>query len=742
MLQHALVALAAVVIYYGMGYLPRWLAGNHDRGVKLTCEEAVTGFAVIALFCTVSLRLFHTFAYGASLAASMSIACFISAVRKSGFHFMWLKPKTENYISFAFIVMLLLVFAPTFIYGGQKYHLPDIFDLSKHISTLVSLASAKGWPSLNPYYPLAPFAYNVLFYTPLACLSRLSGAPASFNLIIFAVTSAWVAWSAIQIFKKAFSTIGIHSSYHLIGVLFLTFAGGLTPFFVETNIPMGFTLHLAKGVNVWPEDPFTYFIYIPQHVFSVVCFMSAWIFMYKSIDFYLKTAVISVLMAAAVMSSFILAPIMMFCWGIMVCYLVYERYILPKRFSIADVCIFLGASSVFAIVIPFILETVHWAGNTERPSISLPHLDMSPIYIIATVGPVSAFAGVGLMDSVFRKRDPKWILFSVFICIPLLISIFVTYPDSGIKSVMMVRFMLVVPACYGFSILDQWAERNFGGTGALVVYTPVFLSILLSTILIGYYITSPYQELSEEKKDVIVALRGLTPAATVLLADPDQELAALSGRLVYMDYSSYRVDRYLPVTFRKDTETFFSSTRPEAINEGDGLKHIDYVVAEKSAPQYRQWLGEPIISGREAALFKVIRPERLSLVFSLADVTWEPWSGTVSKSLKFNASDHEVCSEEATDASLVAKTPLHRGVYLLDTTITGTTNDSTPYAHISLHGKKKILSITGEAPYFRKSLKASFFAEEGDRLEFGLGGWGTGSGRIALESLRIFRVPE
>jgi hypothetical protein len=141
-----------------------------------------------------------------------------------------------------------------------------------------------------------------------------------------------------------------------------------------------------------------------------------------------------------------------------------------------------------------------------------------------------------------------------------------------------------------------------------------------------------------------------------------------------------------------------------------------------------------------AANMAYYKSTKLTKIYDINDFHWLPWRGDNGSNAIIDASKREITAKVPVDAALVSSESLKAGSYYLEATISGYSPDKYNYAHISLQGISKIIAIPA-GNYDSKKINAYFTVDKsGEKISFGLGGWGTGTGKISLQDLTIYSL--
>ncbi len=727
------------------GFIARILTG-YSKSEGLYVEEKIVGFTIISLLCLGSLILFDSLIIGGIIGTCISLISFFYVVKNNKWKFKMPTLNGEMYIKLSFITILLAVFTPSIFGQGIYFKLPNIFDLSKHLSSVIALANASSWPPANPYYPDGYFLYNVLFYTPIGLISKLSTFTGSY-IIAYCIMLIWVCWQAMNVFLRISQLLNFSKPVTLIGLLLMTFIGGITPLFVESDFPRGYLLHEIGLSNFWSEDPFTNFIYVPQHILAIVCLQGSWIIIIQdSIKINGKLVLLNILIAGGCLCSYILAPIFLIVYAAIIFYLIITNFKKTKKNILKitfSTIIFLSA------IFPILLQASQWSSSEEKPAFFDFQALKGWYIVIISTGPIGLLTILGLVIVLlsYRKIETKWWLYLLLVLFPILCLILFRIPDFGLNTTLLLRFISVPVACLGINFLYIRFRLKFVSVGLII---SAYI-VLINSIYFGHIIVSAYQPRTENEKSLISSLREIPKDKTIFIATPNQELAAVSGHLVYMDFRGYRNDSYLPYFQRDAAANYFSKSKLQDfdINNIDNIvisgNESDYIVNENINISYFDVVA-PIVS--ESERYRVYRSDHESkkiqqnLVFSKNSLKWEFWSS--SKDVANDITKLTISSEgKPVDAALLAPITLEQGTYIIEASISGViVGPETGAAHISLHGKEKLISIVSGNYELQTFTKILTVGKEGfnGSISIGLGGWSTGSGHLTINDLKINKL--
>ena len=451
------------------------------------------------------------------------------------------------------------------------YNFPDIFDLPKHLLAQNAAFHAAQWPAPNPFYDGEPFTYNLLFYFPMAVASKLAGSEQA-NFQTFSIATVAMAAALPLTLIDVVRTVTTWRWAPASTAVLATWAGGLTPLFVTTVPALGWALYREEYLldKIWIDETFLSAIFVPQHIFTVLCAMVSKLALATVQDVRVDWKPIlaaGCVTAAGALASLILLPLMVASFGLNVGLLVWRctrlhgiarwRGSMPVRSMLAAVLPVL-------LLLPFVLEARSWSSDVESFLVA-PRHPVQWLYVLAALGLVAPMS-LPAMVAFLRSRagdDPAGQmhrLAGVFIlaAVGLGALLFAGYPEAGIKSGLWVRLVLVVPAAAGLEFLLASIGSRAIRTVAVAAFTIACVSLAAINLpLIDYYVRSAFRPLDPGIVHLIADIRHLNPSARLVLLPSDQVVAAMMGRRVDFNFFPLRGDGYLPPESRDGARAFW-----------------------------------------------------------------------------------------------------------------------------------------------------------------------------------------
>ncbi|MCX7320345.1 MAG: hypothetical protein NT113_12930 [Hyphomicrobiales bacterium] len=495
------------------------------------------------------------------------------------------------------IVSVALVYLPVAEFAGPPvYGFPDVFDLPKQLLAQQAAYHAKGWPVANPFYGGEPFTYNLLFYLPAAMAARIAGSELA-NFGTYVVVALAVAVALVLTLIEGGRRICRSDHVPLIVAALATWVGGLTPLFVASIPPIGFSL-FREGLirdGIWIDDTFIAAIFVPQHVLATLLALTAAFALATVQD--LRTGWRKILMAssatvAGALTSLILLPHILLTYLLniaLLALLCVRRDRRQGKWPVFSVRSIVAACLPMAILLPFVLEAREWSSDVKQ-LFALPKQIGQWGYVIAAfgvLGPLSMFA-MRWLKTWGLPGSPQHYLTSViaFVLVGIVGLLFTDYPDSGIKSGLWLRIALVLTALAGLEYLVSHvlAEKLRGLVGVMCAVAFIFLATInFSTV--SFYVRSASRPLDENVRGVVAAARALPVNARVALLPPDQVGAAMIGRLIDFNVFALRSDGYLPPSSRASAKKIWDD-----LEKGDAAawrrldSRYDYVIVSRRSP--------------------------------------------------------------------------------------------------------------------------------------------------------------
>ncbi|HHT0592301.1 TPA: hypothetical protein ACTXXA_000904 [Legionella anisa] len=704
-------------LFFFSGYAIKWLflafyPQKLNNRITPDALEAVTGYALTALLCFLSLITFGTLVYGGLIALLCSYAAVYYLYKKQQ---LWIRKAfrltSSLIIKITYLSVILIIYLPCLIGKSTVFHLPPIYDLPKGIAAVIAAAHAEHWPAPNPYFPDLSFAYNLLFYFPLGLIVHCI-AKANYIIPVYSCAVLWASWQALGMLEITMDRFKFSKYQKIVGSLFATFLSSLLPFLIASDAPMGYLLNFNGLTNFNMEEPLTYSVYLPQYIFVSCCIIGSWV-VYNMPPSLLRSFLYPLLLSSAALSGFLFSPITFITFFLYWMWDCRKYYGTSKYHQITPLVLFLCSTGYF------IWQAKNWAGHSELlalwPRSGWPYFLLSEGILL-----------LGILLFFISYREKKWTQLAMSYSIPFTAGLFMLMiskdTDLVSKSAFLIHSLSIIIAVMGYT----WAWSKLGNFNLLkwlLFIAPMAYFCCLSSILIGFYFAHSYIPYSQNETAELEKMQKLPFDLRILFKDPDQQRAALSGHLVYMDFKPYRKDAYLPENERVKANIFFDK---EKIHIGN--KKIDAIFSNN----------ELIVIPPSSHPIKQLTLSQLT--------NWQAWQNKSKKSelkVTFDISTLNIKSiKHLVDAALIIPLTLPEGVYQISAKVSGQVMVGS--GHISLHGLKKLINIPVGS--YNKPTKFSTIFQIVKKpknryiLAFGLGGWTQGQGHIQLKDVVIEKL--
>jgi hypothetical protein len=329
----------------------------------------------------------------------------------------------------------------------------------------------------------------------------------------------------------------------------------------------------------------------------------------------------------------------------------------------------------------------------------------------------------------------------------------VSFPDLQLKTAETIRLMFVPAAVYGF----VWVWHLTRGLWIVrfAIAIPVFVLPATATLLeAASFVSSAYLPRAPGEGALLEAVDRLPSNAIIGLQQPNQLLAAsLGGRLTVMDFRGYRDDAYLPAIQRSKYAELVDSLQwsdSGTVNVPNSTDALIVPASSSSAPLWMSVCGASATAVGPTYLLldlrgcgpRGIRRLQSSPAITLETMSWARW-GALTSGSRDDPVTRTVSSPTQGDFGLIAPLHLRPGVYRIRANIAGViTGPPQGAAHISLHGKEKLINI--QAGDYEQGKDFTGYSSQvrgfDGYIAFGLGGWSRGAGWIRLNALTIERV--
>jgi hypothetical protein len=617
----------------------------------------------------------------------------------------------------------------------DKVRLPEIFDLPKHLFAMYS-AGGGGWPGVNPYYPDAPFAYNLLFYQPWAIVAKLSGGGVA-NITCFAFATLWMGAVLLGVLRRVAIIWGMGEGGQAATVFFASVAGGLGAWVAAGDAPEGYILAAQGKAAFWVDDPFTSLVYVPQHVFAVSAIAAAVLLLFdgKSRSRWVGVALC---MSAAALASFILAPLVLGA----TLWLAFVYGFLSRRIDWRRATLF--AALTLVVTVPWLWVVKHWAGPDEALKVGLFLAGNGSGWVVLSAGVVVPLMIAGLTTGI-AARNHIAVAWAGLIIGGVCFIAMIHFPDSAIKGALYLRLLAAPAAAAGLIGLVGLVNRLRPNALPLVIVLVIAPSLAAGVFGIGLLLSSAVRYRPAPEAALIRELRRLPVAQRWLIYSPSQDLPSVLGRACYYDFRA-REDRYIPHAQRGGVAETYDSFRSEVPSSAGitGFHAFDRVIVSRDV-KTPSWWGRHAIEARAYGnyiLYEDIPPlgdEAAALRNLLMPEHWQ-WFGPKINICAAAPACFRLEASTPTDSGFVLSSPLSPGAYRIQLQVEGDVyGPDSGGAHLSLFGKRKLLSLPpGKYEAGLKHVICIRVAPgESSPLAFGFGGWSTGFGTLKVTALTV-----
>ncbi len=430
---------------------------------------------------------------------------------------------------------------------------PNVYDLAKQLSAIIAVYHATGWPVPNPYFPGMDFAYNILFYIPLAIICKSSKSINSFYPV-FAIALIWVVWNVLSLIESSLETLKVDRKYYFLGVFFASFFAGFAALLVNSNYNDDYLLKVITKTSVRADDLFFSYIYVPQHLFAILCFIAAWMVINMDGVYAKRLFWQNLLLSCGGLCSYILAPV-----GLVI-FSLFSLLNLSEAIKLKKVRWFIIATMFYLLTtFPFIYAAKKWAGGYSVLEFSMLSFHDGWQYFALDIGVLLVYLLSGMFLLVKNLKQKVYLSYLLLLIAVQPFLLFIHYPDSMLKTSLYLRIVMVPIACMGFvHLYTKLKDRHVLALYFVCIF-PFLYSILLSFITINFFISMAFIPMSKEKRAIISVMRSMPENSYLYLPNHDSSLAALSGHLVYLNPYSVRPDGYLPSRDRADARLIVSN---------------------------------------------------------------------------------------------------------------------------------------------------------------------------------------
>lgn len=673
----------------------------NESDCKVTnAVEKIFGYCIYGIIILGSIIFLRSKNIGLIFANILTLYAFSKKFNKA--NLVYLKIDLGFLIKSIFIFCIILVFFPMITFQSKIYQLPVIFDLPKSLAALVAVSHSNTWPLLNPFFPEGDFAYNVFYFLPIgSIIGYLQNS--KLNLALYGFLVIWTAWNTLGVVELILNKYKLSEKEIACGLLLGTFFSSLIPLVVNSNYPIGYLV--GSVTKYWIEDFFTIYIYIPQYVFGCACILASYYVFYQN-QHQQKLLNVIILCSAACLTSFFYV-FFIYAW---VASILLISFYQEDDLSIINFRhIVLKFLFVFLLLTaPFLLQAKLWSGSTKISTFANFNIYQSLIWIFPYI--LMAFFGLIKLKNI-GNYGRIYILMMVLCFLNL---IFVLDTDFGLKLLVLLKFILILPATLGIISIYQVVQKHIQMKILLSIYFLYFC--LLSVFLISSYVIGSYRHLSPDLAKILSEVKHIDFNKKILMLNSDQELAAMLARPVYMNFRLYREDAYLPFDQRSKIAQFF-----EQYGFIDTSTHFSYLIWKDMGSYH---------------LFESLKNfKRVNILENLKrDIA------QINKKFKSSDETFELNLRDLNDVKIIEPLELQNGLYLLRFNITGEVKNGDVY--VSIHEVNKTVNIQ-KGVYSSQDFVQYFYVEKNQdqqNLTFSFVGSEKGQGYLIFNKIELIQL--
>lgn len=150
---------------------------------------------------------------------------------------------------------------------------------------------------------------------------------------------------------------------------------------------------------------------------------------------------------------------------------------------------------------------------------------------------------------------------------------------------------------------------------------------------------------------------------------------------------------------------------------------------------------EVLVDNEEYVIALPSHRVELKALLDLSQIKWTPYNSMADVKMQISNGFPAVQSTIPVDSGFVSQPLCFKGGNLVKAEFEGEIESEENHAgHLSLHGKKSLILLSSGKYNPSETYKGIFSSEKagGERISFGLGGWGKGSGNIRLRNLKLY----
>lgn len=701
-------ALATLMVaFFLAGYIGRLFRIWQSRSALPSPPEAILGYAVTALASLFGLTVLGSPLTGVAAVAAVSLVGAFVSHRAHTVRRPRVRTSGAAIVKLVFVATLVVLYTPALVTGSLSHRLPADAHLPTQIGAIVASAHATTWPAPNPYFPDLPFIYNLLFYLPVGLACQLA-ASSAFVVPAFAVATLWVAWQALGCLETVMRVLGAGSRWRTAGLLLATFLGGLGALFMAPE-PAGRILGSANGTDPWIDVPLAVFAFAPHHVFAVACALVTWLFVQSSRRPRRALLGAVAITACGALASFALAPMLLAGFGLasFAAWLPSGRAGLRTGAFHSWRWVVAANLGVIGLCGPFLLSAQRQIVPVTTPAAGVPP-GGSWLWFALALGWALPLSLLGTSVLARHSLQGRTFLALLAAAIPAALG-WGLLPDS--TALMALRLILVVPAALGLSKVWSSIPRQLAPVAPAVLTMLLLFAGLSAVVPLGSLLSASYTRRDPEHRRALETLRSLPFDSTILFASTDEEQAAVTGHLTFMN----RAAMHVPAALQDSAE--------------QRLRHF---VRDFCPPSSVAAMWDPTTR----TLVRAYSVDEETLL-ARAPERWTPWPSPEAVEVSHDAGVVALASQALADVALTTPITFEPGTHRIAVVLSGEVQGR---AHVSLHGDRKLIDIP-EGDYSAGQEFATAFQVDPPgfkgQLSFGLGGWAVGAGRLRLVRLEL-----
>lgn len=469
----------------------------------------------------------------------------------------------------------------------QDYKFPEIFDLPKHFFAQQALFDAQAWPPENPFLQGEAFAYNFLYYGPIALIAKLIG-PSAANIPALALMGAALSITVPALTLEVTRRLTTSRSGHVFALLLVTWAGGMLPLLTAKIPATGFSFYSTRQISdpIWIDEVFVSYIFIPQHCLALMvgfCILLILTSPAPTRLFARNTLLAGMLAFAGGLASLILLPHLWLSLGALVLLFLVNRHREWRTLPVRSWLLLSSAAALpILLFVPFLIQAMGWVQGVESSLLGGKNLSTQWLYVLAGAGPTFPLAVLGaflLRQRPFRNEQSDMANGLLAItAVGLFLYLFANYPDAGIKSGLWLRVIAVPLAAFGLITALQKLKPAFHRTAIGLAGLCLIGFSALNFSIVNFYIRDPWQAPPLGPGILISRLKALPSCASLAMLGADQVITSMLARRIDFDFSRVRSDSYMPPDGRQRASVFWDGlARGDAAAWSQLEQNYDYI---------------------------------------------------------------------------------------------------------------------------------------------------------------------